>query len=100
MPGTDGQARRRELLEAIRQSPGDWTTRRAHRFYRANGWDVTSTVARTDLKGLVTEGRLIAAGPDNGRVFRLSFPAHPSNGGWQTPSLNPPSGTRRTHRPR
>lgn len=100
LPGTTGRARRDELLDAIRQSPGDWTSGRAHRLYRASGWEATRTVARTDLIHLAEEGHLVAVGPDNARVYRLALGAHPGNGGWQTPSYCRPLGTRRKHRPR
>ncbi|MFJ4322211.1 hypothetical protein ACIP3A_03695 [Streptomyces tricolor] len=93
-----GRARRQELLQAIRAQPGDWTAGMAVRWYRANGWDVTRTVARADLGRLAAGGLLLALGPDNGRFYRLNTALDPRLGhGWQTPANAP---NRVKHRPR
>ncbi|CUW29657.1 MULTISPECIES: hypothetical protein [Streptomyces] len=98
MSDAAGRARRQELLEAIRAQPGDWTTGMALRWYRANGWPVTRTVARADLGRLVADGLLLALGPENARFYRLNPARDPRLGhGWQTPANTP---GRVKHRPR
>lgn len=67
------RARRRELLEAIRSSPREWTTGEVRRLYAASGWGPNRSVARADLQALAETGHLIEDGPENARVYRLSW---------------------------
>ncbi|MBZ6258810.1 hypothetical protein KVH22_25175 [Streptomyces olivaceus] len=97
MADSDRRARQRELLEAMRQSPDVWPCGRALRFYQANGWTVTRTQARADLKDLAAAGHLEVIGPNNHRAFRARTGAAVDNGGWQTAA---PTANRRKHRPR
>ncbi|MGW4300380.1 hypothetical protein ACWEHT_11445 [Streptomyces sp. NPDC004646] len=91
------RARRQELLDAIRARPSDWTTGMVIRFYLANGWPPSRTVARRDLRRLVTDGLLTEHGPENGRVYRLNPDRDSRLGhGWQTPAPTP---NRTKHRP-
>ncbi|MET8818509.1 hypothetical protein [Streptomyces rochei] len=97
MADATGRARRQELLEAMRRSLDIWTTSRTLRFYKANGWDVTHTVARLDLRVLQKAGHLVQLGPNNQRGFRIRPGAAQPHSGWQTPF---PSRSCRKHRPR
>lgn len=91
-------ARRRELLEAIRSRPGDWTTGQVRRFYQDNGWGPNRSVARADLRRLAEDGLLLEIGPDDARVYRLNSARDPRLGhGWQTPDV---AANRTKHRPR
>ncbi len=67
------RARRRELLEAIRSAPREWTTGEVRRLYEASGWGPNRGVARSDLRTLAEAGDLIEDGPENARVYRLSW---------------------------
>ncbi|WP_073946486.1 hypothetical protein [Streptomyces kebangsaanensis] len=78
------RARRRFLLNAIRQELGDWPTDRARRLYQANGWGCTRDLPRRDLRWLAGQRLLIEHGPKNARVYRLKH-AH----GRQTPTAIP-----------
>ncbi|WP_406157687.1 hypothetical protein [Streptomyces canus] len=98
MTETTSQARRRELLEAIRAAPGDWTTGQVRKLYEANGWGPNRSVARADLRHLTEDGLLLEIGAENARSYRLNAARDPRLGhGWQTPAdaLN-----RAKHRPR
>jgi hypothetical protein len=71
--GKHMSVRANHLLTAMRQTPlKSWTTGEVHGLYRALGLSPQRSTARRDLQHLASRGRLVATGPENGRVYRLA----------------------------
>lgn len=65
--------RANHLLTAMRQTPTkSWKTGEVHGLYRELGLSPQRSTARRDLQHLAARGRLIEAGPENDRVYRLA----------------------------
>jgi len=62
-------ARRRNLLDTIREHGGVWRTGDVVRVYRANGWGCCRSTARHDLAFLARQGLLVEHGPENDRRY-------------------------------
>lgn len=71
--GTHRSVRINCLLTEMREAPlAEWTTGQIRRLYESLGFGPQRSTARGDLQHLATRGRLIAVGPENDRVYRLT----------------------------
>lgn len=59
------------LYRQIRQSGGNWSSRRVERVYGRLGIHVRPGMGRKDLRALARSGHVIAHGPDDGRFYTL-----------------------------
>jgi hypothetical protein len=70
---THRSVRINRLLTEMREAPvTTWTTGQVQRLYDALGFGPQRSTARGDLKHLTARGRLVEAGPDDDRVYRLT----------------------------
>ncbi|WP_438489500.1 hypothetical protein [Streptomyces sp. S186] len=65
--------RAQRLLAEMRRDPlRTWTTGQVRELYTEMGLGPQRSTARRDLQHLAVRGRLVEAGPENCRVYRLN----------------------------